>query len=370
MILFSLQIKRSLFFPLIHGWILLAISYAAYITDTERILTIAPRHSKHSHLRIAICDFDTRVILSLPSQRNHATYAKVNGYTYYRGITSDLDILKGTGRTSHWIRFHYLSKLLLDHDYVLWIDSDAMFVNFSYTIETVLRTHGVIDALGNPGIADIPHQKSLIFAGVSICVLSIICIIMFIFKYYKLLYIQDLCSINTGVLLFRNTHFATQILIPEVWAIGARMLELGLIGDRAMNYDNGAFIMFLSGCTASGSLDEIVNCYNRGCIPETIFHNTKHPIDMSVYNSTIPHHILKHILPVSQSELNCYVPDDSQFIYHFAHGGRRAFKRIAELTIKKQLPTDTEIDSKTQLNIFTKICLIFDPSGAYCEFTL
>lgn len=137
--------------------------------ENTRMLSVNPRHSKHSHLRIAICDFDTREVLASPSRRNHATYAKVNGYTYYRGVQSDLEILKETGRTSHWLRFHYISELLRDHDWVLWIDSDAMFVNFSYTIETVLRTHRIIDSLGQPDIADIPHEKSIIFAGVSIC---------------------------------------------------------------------------------------------------------------------------------------------------------------------------------------------------------
>lgn len=171
-------------------------------------------------------------------------------------------------------------------------------------------------------------------------------------------------------MLFRNTHFATHILIPEVWAIGARMIELGLVGEHHMNYDNGAFIIFLAGCTSTTSLEGILHCFNHGCVPETTFHNTQIPIDYSVYNATIPSHILKHLLPVSQPEFNSFVPEESKFVYHFAHGGRRAFKRIEELSKLYNLPHDPDIDAETEWSILTHICLFFDPSGSHCEFTM
>lgn len=293
-----------------------------------------------SGAKIAICDFDTRDFLTTVTQRNHATYAKHNGYSYYHGRSIDLELVKG--RTAHWVRFPIILNLLRTHEWVLWLDSDAMFVNFTKPIESLLIDHKIVASDGGESLRHHGGSKSFLFSGV---ILFCCCAFVFLILSYH----KDYNAVNSGVLLIRRSKFSFHML-DEVWKIGGKMIEWGKQAAIGMGYDNCAFAVFLAGCTSNSSFEEYQKCYDkvdRGWIEgkETFLNISK--ADPSTYARMLPPHILHHIQPVSQRELNCYDPNASKLITHFAHQGRTAFRSMQEWVDKLGLHPDPDIVKAT-----------------------
>jgi hypothetical protein len=70
------------------------------------------------------------------ASNNHLEYANKHGYSYMKQIVSDSDYLDWHPT---WIKIDILLKTLSLFDYVVWIDSDAVFVNQDIKIEDLIN---------------------------------------------------------------------------------------------------------------------------------------------------------------------------------------------------------------------------------------
>lgn len=96
-------------------------------------------------MRIAI------VMLSSPDIPNYAHFAAINNYLYSKKHSYDFIVERQprdtvsewswnptTQSSVSWYKAELLKRHLKNYDYVLFVDSDAFFNNFSYTIENEL----------------------------------------------------------------------------------------------------------------------------------------------------------------------------------------------------------------------------------------
>jgi len=107
---------------------------AAYPTLSDE-----PRTSTNPHARIAFVTLYTHHINAYArvSEHNVRRYCERHGYAYhvYRGIPSELDqAVNGT-----WIKPYVLQRHIADHDWIIWIDADTLFLNQSKPIEPLLE---------------------------------------------------------------------------------------------------------------------------------------------------------------------------------------------------------------------------------------
>jgi hypothetical protein len=72
------------------------------------------------------------------SSKNHLNYANNHGYSYLKEIVSDQE-WKDYHPT--WIKIGVILKYLKLFDYVVWIDSDAVFVDMSIKIEDLIEDY-------------------------------------------------------------------------------------------------------------------------------------------------------------------------------------------------------------------------------------
>mmetsp|Transcript_14689 Transcript_14689/g.31336 ORF Transcript_14689/g.31336 Transcript_14689/m.31336 type:complete len:365 (-) Transcript_14689:471-1565(-) len=70
------------------------------------------------------------------STENKHTYAKEHGYDL---IVADSEV--ETVRQPHWSKFPILLNHLENYDYLMWVDGDALFANFSIKVESLIDGH-------------------------------------------------------------------------------------------------------------------------------------------------------------------------------------------------------------------------------------
>jgi len=70
------------------------------------------------------------------SSTNHLDYANNHGYSYIKQIVQDSDY---SNWNPTWIKIDILIKTLPLFDYVVWIDSDAIFVNKDVVVEDFIQ---------------------------------------------------------------------------------------------------------------------------------------------------------------------------------------------------------------------------------------
>lgn len=210
---------------------------------------------------------------------NHKMYAKVHKYQemfHHRLIDAS--------RTAQWAKVSIIRKILRENrdvKWVMWLDSDAIFVDMSVSVHKFLEKHNIDESI------------SLVFSG----------------DYNNI--------INTGVLIVQNTPWM-EYMLSEVYDIGNTTEDptKKVIG---MGSDNAAFSMFLAGCTSNNTYDELKVCYDRA---DAGFRDpTKQSLivhaDVEFMESIIPPHIFKHVKAVPHDALNCYNPHKAHFVAHF-----------------------------------------------------
>jgi hypothetical protein len=213
-------------------------------------------------LNIAICN--AHISKNSSTQQasileNHRKYASKHNYAYFSQTTSMKDA-HGSAIEYYWVKTHLLLKLLSEpykFDWILWVDSDAIFVNMSISIQHLLsdESNGIVtESLNNKGINTTKgmvgslqgnRRKSKINAKKTIT---------------SLVFSGDTNAINAGILLFHRTKFSLYLL-REVIKIGDDLRKYGQIG---MGTDNAAFAILFGGCNTSGSIyEDYKKCYDK-----------------------------------------------------------------------------------------------------------
>jgi len=207
---------------------------------------------------------------------NHKTYAQMNNYTYVH-YNKQLDM----SRESEGLKISIMRTLLKDKnnfEWLLWIDSDAIFVDMNRKIETILSEYRVSEG------------KSLLFSG-------------------------DSNAINTGLMLVKNNQWIRDSL-KEISDIGDTFSNHPQIG---MGFDNCAFSMYLAGCKSNNTIDELQSCYLKSDLghihPE--FKNEIQQANFTVYQMILAPEIAVHARPIPANAWNCYDKSSASFVVHY-----------------------------------------------------
>lgn len=209
-------------------------------------------------------------------QKNHKTYAQMNNYTYVH-YNKHVDI----SRELEWLKIPILRNLVKERknsEWILWIDSDALFIDMNRKIETILSEYSI------------PDKTSLVFSG-------------------------DSNAINTGLLLIKNNKWISDSL-KEIWEIGQTFANHPQVG---MGFDNCAFAMYVAGCKANNTFEELKSCYLKADLgfvqPE--FKNDILSANSSAYQKMLAPDIAAHVQPIPANAWNCYDQSSASFVVHF-----------------------------------------------------
>lgn len=264
------------------------------------VATSCKMHLKHN-FTVCIADFHSSLEGSADDTRihglvldNHKYYATLHQYDYYRQdiLLNNVNQADGGGWKPHvsWSKIPLVIKLLNpphNYDWVLWIDSDAIFYNPNINLFDVVKQNGVFSPKRGMTIA------KFIFSG-------------------------DLHNaINSGVMLIRNTQW-TRSMLNEIWNIGENIehfhnKRLGKGGD------NAAFSVFLGGCNSTEkSLEILTKCHDATNLGSRDHELSKLIVqaDEQIYQQMIPDTILDHIAPLKPSEFNAYIKEEAKFVLH------------------------------------------------------
>ena len=249
-------------------------------------------HTKTSHGSI----FENNDNITEAIQKNRQRYASKYGYVLV--TSSDEQLAKG--RKLEWAKVHLIKDTLSTYDWVLWVDSDAVFTNGAPSIESILVDNGV--DLTKP----FELLPSLYFSG-------------------------DTNIANSGVLLFRKSAFALTVL-NEMWNIETVVQVHGSGRQIGMGADNAALSVFLAGCNSSSTYNEMCKCYESSDVgyKNHAISDAIRRADQSTFAKIIPAHILRAVQPLPQISFNRYA-DDAKFIFHTA--GLPAHRKVVLLGI-------------------------------------
>ena len=272
------------------------------------VIVTCKMHLKHN-FTVCIADFHSSLDSSAEDSRihnlvldNHKYYAASHQYDYYRQDISLNNHADGSGWKPHisWSKIPLVIKLLnppYNYDWVLWIDSDAIFYNPNLNLFEVIKQNGVFSSKRGMSVA------KFIFSG-------------------------DLHNaINSGVMLIRNSKW-TRSMLDEIWNIGENIehfhnKRLGKGGD------NAAFSVFLGGCNSTEkSLEILTKCHDATNLGSRDPELSKRIVqaDEGIYQQMIQESILDHVAPLKSSEFNAYMKEEAKFILHIpTHKNNKLF---------------------------------------------
>lgn len=260
-------------------------------------------NQQDKRIRAVICDFyassSSSTIDSSEIARvhdNHRAYAASHNYSYVH--QSQPLYNASVARWPAWNKVLLLMKLLderessgdVRHDWVLWVDSDALFCQKSRSLQKLLSHYNAWNA-------------SFLFSG-------------------------DTNAINSGVLLLRNTAWS-RMMLAEVWAMG-EALETRLSPHRPLGMagDNALFSAFLGGCTSllSSTVEDYRACYAhtdlgwsppRGQRRRDVAKRIAQADDV-IYKTMIHPSVLPHVRALPRGVFNAEALGPSAFVVHFA----------------------------------------------------
>jgi hypothetical protein len=241
--------------------------------DSKRLnIAICDAHIPNNSLTQQPADVSRDAILE-----NHRKYGLKHNYTYI-SQTTVLKDADGSAINFYWTKAHLLVKLLSEpykFDWILWVDSDAIFVDISMSIEHLLsgKSNGIVteSSLSSKGL-DLTQRASNRYLRQDSADSKVYSIDMNKIhsrnntKVNKkkavtsLVFSGDTNAINTGVLLFHRTKYSLYLL-NEAIKIGN---NLRLFGGIGMGTDNAAFAILLGGCNTNNSVySDYKKCYDR-----------------------------------------------------------------------------------------------------------
>ena len=312
------------------------ISFAASLLLLLPGLVRSKFHKRHN-ISVVICDFfrpppiaqesrlhhNDEIELRQAVLENHRQYAVSHHYHYYRHNFSDKDHMinlhlsgkrhsvsighgiSGAHRhavskhnTYHWFKLPLIKALFgppYNHDFVLYIDSDAIFLDMSVSIFDILEQNRVFS--GRSTIAQFA------FSG------------------------DVSAAVNSGVMLLRNSRW-TRSMLEDVSRLG-ELLETthGKEETIGMGGDNAAFLIYMGGCNSSDvaqSMAVLKACFDRVNIAYNTETRALNPeialkiaeADMEVYEKMVPADILDHLAVIPQRQFNSFDPEKARFIVH------------------------------------------------------
>jgi len=311
---------------------------------------------------------------------NHRRYAALHNYTYIVQ-TAPLRDDDGSEVGVYWTKVHFLRTLLRPPhtcEWLLWIDSDAAFINLKQPIERLLRdpANHIALAPGTRPSVPVTQQTGWNLASLldwlsprprnaalspstssssssdsdsssrrssnssrSSNAPSIANATWF--PATSLVFSGDTNAINAGVLLLRRTNYARHLL-DEVVAIGAKLRRANV--TVGMGSDNAAFAIFLGGCTSATDHRQYSACYDRVDVGymQTEKRRNKEVWrriiggDRDTFVSMVHPSVWPHVAPVKQRDFQAYKMEKANFILHFV-GNKRTHKRQELLAVLKAL---------------------------------
>jgi len=317
-----------LLFRLIPTWTL-PTPQISDIKDSKRLnIAICDAHRPNNLLKQQPADVSRDAILE-----NHRKYGLKHNYTYI-SQTTVLKDENGSAINFYWTKAYLLVKLLSEpyrFDWILWVDSDAIFVNISISIEHLLscKSNGIVteSSLSSNGL-DLTQRASNKYLRENSTDSKVHSID--INKIHSrnntkvntkkaltsLIFSGDTNAINAGVLLFHRTKYSLYLL-NEAIKIGHNLRKFGEIG---MGTDNAAFAILLGGCNTNNSVySDYKKCYKRVDIGYKADREIGKQISNAhrgIYSRFIDPSILPHIAPVKQSGFNAYTLETANFILH------------------------------------------------------
>lgn len=109
----------------------------------------------------AIVSFESRTDeMARLVRLNHAAYANINGYTNVNTDIFAIEKARASKMQPNWVKIPLIRRALKNHEWVLWIDSDAIFVN-STSIKLVISIAQQLQ--GNSETSN--RQASIYFSG-------------------------------------------------------------------------------------------------------------------------------------------------------------------------------------------------------------
>jgi hypothetical protein len=283
---------------------------------------------------------------------NHKSYALRHGYDHiHLNTTLNAD-------WPYWTKLMGLRDVLASHkhDWVLYLDSDAVVVHPDTLVMDWLAKHatGSTSALGVtvPSMSStVPSTTGLIFSG-------------------------DTLIINNGVMLLRgdarpaSTRAAAAAAAAKrggggvsgaQWALQLFEDALAIGPARASvvpNYDQGVMAALLAGCTRSSSEDDLKACYARvdkGYAAAQAMGDRS--IEVAIRSGNIDHVLLKDMIPrhvrpyvqlVPDTTFNINKCDAAELVCHVpnTHGKQRANKLQAALHLASRWERGGERERK------------------------
>ena len=307
---------------------------------------------------------------------NHQQYAKRHNYTY---IAQTVPMVDEDGHLigKYWTKVNLIRRLLRPpntFDWVFWLDSDAIVINMSQSIESLLfnpanqialspyrratssssssnsRTEprsifsSLMEALfPTPRLTNSASNEGTIdsrndsignqFSSTNDTQFALQPVTSLVFS-------GDTNAINAGVLLFRRTPYALYI-IDEIIKIGTILQRHNV--TIGMGSDNAAFAIFLGGCNSTVSYQHYQHCYDRvdvGYVRDQKKRNKEVwrriiAGDRAIFADMIDPAVLPHIAPVKQIDFQAYTTAKANFVLHFV--GTKRQNKLQDLVLALKL---------------------------------
>ena len=255
--------------------------------------------------RYAIVDFfgyeDGRAMscVNMAVAENHRRYAEVHGYAYYH----ETKIVRNSGQRyltdAYFSKVHVVrDKLRRGHEWVLLVDLDAIFVDFSISLDDIIgeqvpRANHLGKFLARRSSERLVSRiPSLVFSG-------------------------DTCIINSGLLLLRKSRFSEAML--------SNALELGRdpewdgVRQIGMGGENAAYAIILAGCAMNATQAQRVACYDRvdRGWRDKAFERRVRDGDTTALASVVATEMLPHVRLLAQGRFQSYELRLANFVLHY-----------------------------------------------------
>ena len=299
---------------------------------------------------------------------NHRQYATRHNYTY---IVQTVPLVDEQGNIvgKYWTKVNLIKRLLRPpntFDWVFWLDSDAIVINMSQSIESLLFNPENQIALSpyyrstRSSSSSSPTAPKGIFSSLMEALFPTPLptrdsdeekidsrndgknnsSLLALQPVTSLVFSGDTNAINAGVLLFRRTPYALYI-IDEIIKIGTILQRKNV--TIGMGSDNAAFAIFLGGCNSTASYQHYQRCYDRvdvGYVRDQKKRNKEVwrriiAGDRGIFAEMVDPAVLPHIAPVKQIDFQAYTTAIANFVLHFV--GTKRQNKLQDLVVALKL---------------------------------
>ena len=231
---------------------------------------------------------------------NHRRYAEVHGYAYYH----ETKIVRNSGQRyltdAFFFKEHVLrDKLRRGHEWVLHVDLDAIFVDFSISLDDIIgeqvppranQLGKIVARMSSERL--VSRTPSFVFSG-------------------------DTNIINAGVVLVRNSRWS-EAMLTNALEMG-RDPEWDGVRQIGMGGDNAALAIILAGCATNATQAQRVTCYarvDRGWRDKP-FERRVRDGDATALASAVATEMLPHVRLLAQDRFQSYELRSANFVLRY-----------------------------------------------------